>query len=54
MLSGLLGIPVAKVAKSMILASLTQDDAVAGYTGNKALRKAAEQFDKADVMLRTK
>lgn len=45
MLSGLLGIPVDKVAKSMILASLTQTDTVTGYTGNKLLKKMASEFE---------
>lgn len=45
MLSGLLGIPVDKVAKSMILASLIQTDTVTGYTGNKLLKKMASEFD---------
>jgi hypothetical protein len=45
MLSGLFGIPVDKVAKSMILASFIQTEAVVGYTGNNVLKKAASKFE---------
>lgn len=44
---GLFGIPVAQVAESMIFASLTQTSSVAGYTGNKELKKMATQFENA-------
>lgn len=45
MLPSIFGIPVAKVAQSMILASLTQKKAVEGYTGNKLLKKMATEYE---------
>ncbi len=52
MLPGIFGIPVDKVAKSMIWASLIQIDSVLGYNGNKELKKLANEFEKADETIK--
>lgn len=46
MLPGIFGIPVYKVAESMVMASLKQTKAVQGYNGNKELKRIADEFEK--------
>ena len=45
MLPGLLGIPVKKVAQSMVWAALKQTKTVEGYIGNKELKRLASEFE---------
>lgn len=45
MLPGIFGIPVAKVAESMIWASLNQVDSVKGYTGNKEIKRISADYE---------
>lgn len=50
-LNGLFGIPVAKVSKSMIWASLNQKKSIQGYNGNKELKRLADEFEESDKMM---
>ena len=45
MMPGLFGIPVAKVAQSMVWTALKQTKSVEGYTGNKELKRLATEFE---------
>lgn len=45
MLPGIFGIPVAKVAESMVWAALHQTKPIEGYNGNKELKKLSAAFE---------